>query len=89
MSCFTLFSFFSKIKSLLDEKKIGQLMTIQHIEEVGYWHHAHSFVRGNWRNEKESSPMILQKCCHDMDILLWLADSSCNKINSFGRLTYF
>ena len=81
--------FFSKIKSLLDEKKIGQLMTIQHIEEVGYWHHAHSFVRGNWRNEKESSPMILQKCCHDMDILLWLADSSCNKINSFGRLTYF
>lgn len=81
--------FFSKIKSLLDEKKIGQLMTIQHIEEVGYWHHAHSFVRGNWRNEKESSPMILQKCCHDMDILLWLADSSCKKINSFGRLTYF
>ena len=81
--------FFSKIKSLLDEKKIGQLMTIQHIEEVGYWHHAHSFVRGNWRNEKESSPMILQKCCHDMDVLLWLADSSCKKINSFGRLTYF
>lgn len=81
--------FFSKIKLLLDEKKIGQLITIQHIEEVGYWHHAHSFVRGNWRNEKESSPMILQKCCHDMDILVWLADSSCKKINSFGRLTYF
>ena len=81
--------FFSKIKSLLDEKKIGRLMTIQHIEEVGYWHHAHSFVRGNWRNTKESSPIILQKCCHDMDILLWLAESSCQKISSFGKLTYF
>ena len=69
--------FFSKIKALLVENKIGRLMTIQHIEEVGYWHHAHSFVRGNWRNSEESSPMILQKCCHDMDILLWLADSSC------------
>ena len=81
--------FFSKIKALLVENKIGRLMTIQHIEEVGYWHHAHSFVRGNWRNSEESSPMILQKCCHDMDILLWLADSSCKKISSFGNLSYF
>lgn len=81
--------FFSKIKALLVENKIGRLMTIQHIEEVGYWHHAHSFVRGNWRDSEESSPMILQKCCHDMDILLWLADSSCKKISSFGNLSYF
>lgn len=81
--------FFSKIKSLLEEKKIGRLINIQHIEEVGYWHHAHSFVRGNWRNAEESSPMILQKCCHDMDILLWLAQSHCKRISSFGELTYF
>ena len=64
-------------------------MTIQHMEEVGYWHHAHSFVRGNWRNAEESSPMILQKCCHDMDIMLWLADSKCESISSFGELSYF
>lgn len=81
--------FFVKLKSLLEEHKIGQLLSIQHIEEVGYWHQAHSFVRGNWRNAEESSPMILQKCCHDMDILLWLADSRCSKISSFGDLTYF
>ena len=54
--------FFSKLKELLEEGRIGRLMTIQHMEEVGYWHHAHSFVRGNWRNSEESSPMILQKC---------------------------
>ena len=81
--------FFSKIKEILDEERIGRMMSIQHIEEVGYWHHAHSFVRGNWRNKEESSPMILQKCCHDMDIMLWLADSKCKKISSFGELTYF
>lgn len=81
--------FFSKIKELLDEEKIGRLMSIQHIEEVGYWHYAHSFVRGNWRNVEESSPMILQKCCHDMDILLWLTGSRCKKISSFGELSYF
>ncbi len=81
--------FFVKIKSLLDEGKVGRLMSIQHIEEVGYWHHAHSFVRGNWRKAEESSPMILQKCCHDMDILLWLVQSHCKKVSSFGALTYF
>ncbi|WP_122643348.1 Gfo/Idh/MocA family protein [Luxibacter massiliensis] len=81
--------FFTKVKGLLEEGRIGRLMSIQHIEEVGYWHHAHSFVRGNWRNAEESSPMILQKCCHDMDILLWLSDSHCKTISSCGSLTYF
>lgn len=82
-------SFFSRIKNLIEENRLGRLISIQHIEEVGYWHHAHSFVRGNWRRSDETSPMILQKCCHDMDILLWLAGSSCTKVSSFGDLTYF
>lgn len=81
--------FFMKIKEMLEEGRIGKLMNIQHIEQVGYWHHAHSFVRGNWRREEETSPMILQKCCHDMDILLWLAGSPCKSISSFGGLSYF
>ena len=81
--------FFTRIKTLVEEEKIGKLISMQHIEEVGYWHQAHSFVRGNWRNAEESSPMILQKCCHDMDILLWLSGSRCRKISSFGNLTYF
>lgn len=81
--------FFVKLKELLDAKRIGRLMSIQQIEEVGYWHHVHSFVRGNWRNAEQSSPMILQKCCHDMDILLWLVQSHCLNISSFGKLTFF
>lgn len=81
-------SFYTKLKELLDSGKIGKLMSIQAMESVGFWHHAHSFVRGNWRNAKESSPMILQKCCHDMDILLWLAKAPCKKISSFGKLTF-
>lgn len=81
--------FFVKIKDLLKAGRIGRLMSIQHIENVGYWHYAHSFVRGNWRRAEESSPMILAKCCHDMDILTWLAESSCTRISSFGGLAYF
>ncbi|MBR6770093.1 MAG: Gfo/Idh/MocA family oxidoreductase [Lachnospiraceae bacterium] len=81
--------FFREIRRLLEEGVIGELVDIQHIESVGYWHMAHSFVRGNWRNRELSSPMILQKCCHDMDILLWLAGSSCVRLSSFGGLRHF
>jgi len=82
-------NFFSTIKDLLDRDEIGELISIQHNENVGYWHQAHSFVRGNWRNTAESSPMILQKCCHDMDILRWLIGLECINLSSFGGLTHF
>jgi predicted dehydrogenase len=81
--------FFSTIKQLLDEGRIGKPISIQHNENVAYWHHAHSYVRGNWRNSETSSPMILAKSCHDMDILLWLVDADCVRISSFGSLTHF
>lgn len=81
--------FFSTLKELLDKGAIGRLMSIQHNENVGYWHQAHSFVRGNWRRKDESSPMILAKSCHDLDILLWLAGSDCVKVSSFGSLSHF
>lgn len=82
-------AFFSKIKELLDQGAIGELVNIQHMESVGWWHMAHSFVRGNWRNTKESCPMILAKCCHDFDILLWLVGKSCKAVSSFGSLKVF
>ena len=81
--------FYMTLKTLVDEGKIGQVTTINQIENVGYWHQAHSFVRGNWRNSRETSPMILQKSCHDMDIILWLMGSRCTKVHSFGSLRHF
>ena len=78
-----------QLKKILDEGRIGRLVTVTHTENVAHWHYAHSFVRGNWSNSKESSSMILQKSCHDMDFLLWLIGSECEKISSFGDLTYF
>lgn len=81
--------FFTKVKEILDSGEIGELVSVQHIECVAYWHQAHSFVRGNWRNSKQTSPMILQKSCHDMDILLWLIGSKCKSISSFGSLKHF
>jgi predicted dehydrogenase len=82
-------TFFATIKRLIDEGTIGRLLSIQHNENVAFWHYAHSYVRGNWRNTQESSPMILAKSCHDMDILRWLADADCTALSSFGSLTHF
>ena len=81
--------FYLKIKELVDSGVIGRVMNIQQTENVGYFHYVHSFVRGNWHNSKETCPMILAKCCHDFDILLWLTGKSCKKLSSFGSLDYF
>ena len=81
--------FYMTLKALIDKGEIGQVTTINQIENVGYWHQAHSFVRGNWRSEKETSPMILQKSCHDMDIILWLMGKNCLRVQSFGSLKHF
>ena len=81
--------FFEELKKIVDSKELGDLVNIGHNENIGYFHFAHSFTRGNWRNSNETSPLILAKSCHDMDILLYLTDSSCKNISSFGHLTYF
>lgn len=81
--------FYQTIKKLVESGTIGQVMDICQIENVGYWHQAHSFVRGNWRNSLETSPMILQKCCHDTDIIRWLVGDKCKYVSSFGSLTHF
>jgi len=78
-----------KIKQLIESNVIGDLVNIQVLEPVGYWHQAHSFVRGNWRNEALSSSMLLAKCCHDIDWISYIIDSSCSAIQSFGNLRHF
>ncbi|MBQ6527056.1 MAG: Gfo/Idh/MocA family oxidoreductase [Clostridia bacterium] len=81
--------FFRAIKQCIDSGMIGRVITIQHNENIGNYHIAHSFVRGNWRRSDISSPMIMQKSCHDMDLLVWLTGSRCRSVASFGGLTYF
>lgn len=82
-------SFWSNIKRVIESGAIGDLVSIQLSENVGYYHMAHSFVRGNWNRSEETSPMILQKSCHDMDLLTWLMDEPCIRVSSFGSLKHF
>lgn len=81
--------FYTRLKALLSEGVIGEIVAIDHVENVVYWHQAHSFVRGNWRRSDETSPMILAKCCHDFDLLLWLSGLHCRRVSSFGGTYLF
>ncbi len=80
---------FVKLKELLDSGIIGKLITVEWVEQVAYWHQAHSFVRGNWRNSEETSPMIMAKCCHDLDLLQYYAGARCEEVYSVGGLSFF
>ena len=81
--------YFEKIKQVVDSGHFGRLISLQHFEPVEHVHMSHSYVRGNWRREDETNPMILAKSCHDMDILRWWIGRPCSMISSFGSLTWF
>lgn len=80
---------FSTIKQIISVGRLGDIISINHEECVGNEHYSHSYVRGNWGNEKRSSNMLLAKSCHDLDLLQWLVGKKCKKIQSFGALSHF
>lgn len=81
--------FYREVKKIIESGKIGKVATVSQTEHIGYYHFAHSYVRGNWRREEDSAPMILAKACHDLDIIQWLVGEKCEAISSFGNLFYF
>ncbi|MFN2166466.1 MAG: Gfo/Idh/MocA family protein, partial [Anaerolineae bacterium] len=81
-------AFFSRLHDILASGRLGRIVTVEHRENLVYWHMAHSFVRGNWRNSRLESPMILAKCCHDLDLLFWNL-GPVRRLSSFGSLLHF
>ncbi len=81
--------FFTRVKDMIDSGELGELIGIELDECVGHIHQAHSFVRGHWRKKEDSSPMILAKSYHDMDMLCYLAGSRCESLGSYGDLYHF
>lgn len=82
--------FFGEIRKILESGRFGPVVSIQHNENIGYYHFAHSYVRGPWNNSETSGPLTLTKSCHDMDILLYLLENThCQQISSYGALSIF
>ncbi len=67
---------FRFVRQTIEQGHIGRVVSLYHAENVSWYHMAHSYVRGQWRNAGESSPMILAKSCHDLDLLCWFVDSA-------------
>ncbi len=81
--------FYTKVKEILDSGMLGDIITLDAREGVGPWHQTNSYVRGHWADTGKSTPMLLAKSCHDLDIISWIMDRACERVGSFGRLTHF
>lgn len=78
------------VKEVLDSGAIGDIVNIQHMEPVGNQHFAHSFVRGNWNKEHETTFALMSKCCHDLDILsFYVSGLKPSRVQSFGSIGLF
>ncbi|MBA9076894.1 Gfo/Idh/MocA family protein [Rufibacter quisquiliarum] len=81
--------YFVKMKELIAQGAIGEVISVQHFEPIEHTHMAHSYVRGNWHNSKETTPIILAKSCHDLDIIKWVVNKPSQKIVAMGDLKWF
>jgi predicted dehydrogenase len=77
------------VKEIVDSGQLGDIMSVQHLEPVGFWHHAHSYVRGNWRRGDIAASMLMAKSCHDLDWLQYILGRVPLRVSSFGGLTHF
>lgn len=81
--------YFVKLKEIIHSGVLGEVVSIQHLEPIEHLHMSHSYVRGNWHNSKQTTPIILAKSCHDLDILRWMVNKPCTNIQAFGSLQWF
>ena len=81
--------YFVKVKEVIDSGELGEIISINHTAAAGIDRMTHCFVRGLWRREEKANPMLISKCCHDIDFLLWIASSQCRKVSSFGSLRWY
>jgi predicted dehydrogenase len=77
------------VKRLVDAGRLGEVVSAQHLEPVGFGHHAHSYVRGAWRREDAATFMLMAKSCHDLDWLRYVVGRPIRRVASFGGLAHF
>ncbi|QCR22262.1 Gfo/Idh/MocA family protein [Pontibacter sp. SGAir0037] len=81
--------YFVKMKELVAQGAIGEVISVQHFEPIEHTHMAHSYVRGNWYDSKATTPIILAKSCHDLDIVKWVINKQSKQIVAMGDLKWF
>jgi len=77
------------VTEIVASGQLGDIMSVQHLEPVGFWHQAHSYVRGHWRRSDLATSMLMAKSCHDLDWLQHVLGRPPLRVSSFGSLTHF
>ncbi|WP_126973000.1 Gfo/Idh/MocA family protein [Gynurincola endophyticus] len=81
--------YFVKMRELIKDGAIGEVVSVQHFEPIEHMHMAHSYVRGNWHNSVKTTPILLAKSCHDLDIIKWVVNKPSKQITAMGNLKWF
>lgn len=81
--------YFIRLREIIQSGVLGKVVSVQHLEPIHHVHMSHSYVRGNWHNSKATTPIILAKSCHDLDILRWMLGKPAKAIQAFGDLSWF
>ncbi len=81
--------YFIDMRNVVRSGTLGRIVNMQHMEPIEWRHMMHSYVRGNWHNSALTTPIILAKSCHDLDIMRWIIDEPCDKITGFGDLSFY
>jgi len=79
---------YRKVKELLDAGTIGKIISIEADENLSV--ELGAYIMKNWRRLRANAgPYILEKCCHDLDLLNWFIGSLPCKTASFGGLNFY
>lgn len=81
--------YFQKIKQIVESRELGEIISINHYADINLDRMMHSYVRGCWNQSRRTNPMLVAKCCHDIDFLLWVCEARASKVSSFGSLRWF
>jgi len=79
---------YRRIKQLLDEGAVGQIVSMEFNETIGFNHGG--YIMGDWRRLRQyAGTHLLEKCCHDVDLVNWMVGSRARRVASFGGLDFF
>jgi len=79
---------YRRIKQLLDEGAVGRIISMEFNETLNFNHGG--YIMGDWRRlRKYAGTHLLEKCCHDIDLVNWMVGSRARRVASFGGLDFF
>lgn len=82
--------FYAEVRRRVAEGEIGEIINVNTTERVSYHHMAVGFVRGKWNQKATSNPILMAKCCHDLDLIAWMKSGIRPlRVSSLGSLMHF